>query len=635
MLDIIRSNAQSFWVKVAFGVIILVFVFWGIGSFTDTGNVNIVGTVNGEPITYQQFEMSYRRAEEAINQQSPRRTWTAEEKSQLGRQVFQQLVVERLIVQEARRNNIDISPYELRLYVGQLKEFQDAQGKFDPERYKNVLAATRQTPASFEEDLTRRLLIEKTVAFVSQGSWTDSLEARARFNFLRQKRVMEYIYVPATPKESQEIAADQIAKFYDDHKMDYAIPQKADVQYIEVNPLTLVSAEAITDEQARAWYEKNQGRFVEPETIEVSHILVPVEQNAPAEDVKKAEEKVAAIQNELASGKAFADVADAYNPKNAADKGGRVGWISHGMTVPAFDKAAFAAKEGVVTAPVRSEFGFHLILVTGRKAEAVKKFEDVRAEIQKTLAGEASRDKLGDVLDALVEDNILGKDLAASASANGLTLKSSGLMSRDEIQKTLGINAEGASSIMSKGANQPVDMPLTAGDKYVVVRVTKTSPASFKPLEEVKADVVTRIRSADALAAAMKELETVLKGADKGLEESWKSKVVVSAAVDRGSALAPFASHPELDDAMFTTAPGSWLPGVYAVQKDKEQGALIARVAKIEDPSAQEWQQFEPIMMNLTQRERQDGVYQAFMEDLASKSKIEVRNQDIIDRKNM
>ena len=280
MLDIIRSNAQSFWVKVAFGVIILVFVFWGIGSFTDTGNVNIVGTVNGEPITYQQFEMSYRRAEEAINQQSPRRTWTAEEKSQLGRQVFQQLVVERLIVQEARRNNIDISPYELRLYVGQLKEFQDAQGKFDPERYKNVLAATRQTPASFEEDLTRRLLIEKTVAFVSQGSWTDSLEARARFNFLRQKRVMEYIYVPATPKESQEIAADQIAKFYDDHKMDYAIPQKADVQYIEVNPLTLVSAEAITDEQARAWYEKNQGRFVEPETIEVSHILVPVEQNA-------------------------------------------------------------------------------------------------------------------------------------------------------------------------------------------------------------------------------------------------------------------------------------------------------------------------------------------------------------------
>ena len=69
------------------------------------------------------------------------------------------------------------------------------------------------------------------------------------------------------------------------------------------------------------------------------------------------------------------------------------------------------------------------------------------------------------MLDALVEDNILGKDLAASASANGLTLKSSGLMSSDEIQKTLGINAEGASSIMSKGANQPVDMPLTAGDK--------------------------------------------------------------------------------------------------------------------------------------------------------------------------
>ena len=634
MLDIIRSNTQSLWVKVAFGVIILVFVFWGIGSFTDTGNVNIVGTVNDEPITFQQFEMSYRRAEEAINQQSPRRTWTAEEKSQLGRQVFQQLVVERLIVQEARRNNIDISPYELRLYVGQLKEFQNAQGKFDPERYKNVLAATRQTPASFEDDLSRRLLIEKTVAFISQGSWLDSLEARARYNFLRQKRVFEYIYVPAAPSD-REIGAEQISSYYNEHKMDYAIPQKVDVQYIEVNPLTLVSADSITDEQARAWYEKNQSRFVEPETIEVSHILVPLEQNAPAEEVKKAEEKVAAIQKELASGKPFAEVADAYNPPNAAEKGGRVGWISHGMTVPAFDKAAFAAQQGVVTAPVRSEFGFHLILVTGRKAEAVRKYEDVKAEIQKNLAAEASKDKLGDVLDALVEDNILGRDLAQTAKSNGLTLKSTGLMSSSEIQKTLGVSAEGASAIMSRGVNQPVDTPLAAGDKYVVVRVSQTTPASFKPLDEVRDDVIARIRSADALAAAMKELETVLKSADKGLEEPWKSKVAVSAAVERGSALAPFEAQQELDEAMFTTVPGKWLPGVYAVKKDKEEGALIARVAKIEDPSTQDWQQFEPIMMNLAQRERQDGIYRAFLEDLASKSKIEVRNQDIIDRKNM
>ena len=64
MLDLIRSNSQSFGVKLAFGIIILVFVFWGIGSITDTGSVNVVAMVNGQPITFQTFEMAYRRAEE-------------------------------------------------------------------------------------------------------------------------------------------------------------------------------------------------------------------------------------------------------------------------------------------------------------------------------------------------------------------------------------------------------------------------------------------------------------------------------------------------------------------------------------------------------------------------------------------
>lgn len=635
MLDIIRSNSQSFWVKVAFGVIILVFVFWGVGSFTDTGNVNIVGTVNDEPITYQQFETAYRRAEESLSQQNQRKSWTAAEKTQIGRQVFQQLVVERLIVQEARRNNIDVSPYELRLYVGEIKDFQDAQGKFDPERYKNVLAASRQTPAQFEEDLARRLLIEKMVAFVSQGSWSDTLEARSRFNFLRQKRVVEYIYLPATPKDDDAVTDEQLSAYYEEHKLDYAIPQKADVQYVEVNPLTLVAPETITDEAAREWYEKNKSRFIEPESVEVSHILVPVDKNAAEEDVKKAEEQVAVIQQELASGKPFAEVADAHNPPNAGDKGGRVGWVTRGMTVPAFDQAAFSAEKNVVTAPVRSEFGYHLILVTDHKAEAVKSYESVQEEIRKTLAADASKDKLSDVLDSIAEANILGKDLQQTAEANNLPVKTSGLMSKEELQKNLGVTAEGADAIMARGASQPVDMPLTAGDKYLIVRVLQAAPASFRPLDEVKTDVVTRIRSANAMTAAMKELEAVLKTADKGLESSWKSRIVLSAAVDRGSALAPFAAQPQLDEALFTTSPGAWLPGVYAVQRDEEHGALIARIAKIEDPSAQEWQQFEPIMLNLTQRERQDGIYQAFMEDLANKSKIEVRNQDIIDRKNM
>ena len=135
MLDLIRSNSQSFGVKLAFGIIILVFVFWGIGSITDTGSVNVVAMVNGQPITFQTFEMAYRRAEEQANQSNPGRRWTDQDKSQLGHQVFQSLLSEELLVQEAGKNGFSVSPLELRKYVENIPAFRNDKGQFDPALY--------------------------------------------------------------------------------------------------------------------------------------------------------------------------------------------------------------------------------------------------------------------------------------------------------------------------------------------------------------------------------------------------------------------------------------------------------------------------------------------------------------------
>ncbi|MDO5537427.1 MAG: SurA N-terminal domain-containing protein [Desulfovibrionaceae bacterium] len=638
MLDAIRSNAQSFWVKVAFGVIILVFVFWGVGSFTDTGFVNVLGTVNNEPITYQQFEEAYRQAEQSVTQNQRGTTLTAEQKTQLGRQVFQQLVSEAMISQEAKRIGLGVSPYELRMYVGSLQIFQNEKGQFDPEAYKNILQSRRQTPAAFEADLARRIIQDKMVNYVTAGSWSDSIEARNRFNFLRQRRVFEYVYIPADSEMTATSAPDDaaVAKYYEVHKTDYVIPQKVDVQYIVVDPLKVVSPDSITGEQARAYYDKNTSSFSEPESVEVSHILVPVEQNASEEVVKLAMDKALKIKQEIADGKPFAQAADEYNGPNAADKGGRVGWITPGVTVPEFEKAAFAAEPNVVSEPVRSQFGLHLILVTGRKDAQVKPFADVEGEIKSTLAALEGREGLADLLDNLTEDNILGKDLAEVASSRGLAARKSGLVSQQELQTLLGIKPEAAASIMGTAVNQPVDIPLEAGEAYVIVRVTGSAPSSFQPLEEVRDNVVAKIRTEEGMGKARGLLEAALKQAgESGLSAEWAARVKESAPVDRGSSIAPFMVQDELERAAFTAQPGSWLPAVYAVSTAEGQGVLICRVKQVMDPPDSEWQQFEGIMTGLTQRERQDGIMQAFMESLFKRSEVIVRNQDIIDRKNM
>ena len=117
MLEFIRSNAQSFGVKIAFGVIILVFVFWGVGSMQDNSASNVVAMVNGKPITMVNFERAYRQAEDSIRRNNPSISTEQMKQLRLVQQVLQQLVIESLLLQEAQRMDITISALEWRRAV--------------------------------------------------------------------------------------------------------------------------------------------------------------------------------------------------------------------------------------------------------------------------------------------------------------------------------------------------------------------------------------------------------------------------------------------------------------------------------------------------------------------------------------
>ena len=99
--------------------------------------------------------------------------------------------------------------------------------------------------------------------------------------------------------------------------------------------------------------------------------------------------------------------------------------------------------------------------------------------------------------------------------------------------------------------------------------------------------------------------------------------------------MAPFNAQQALDEALFSAPLGQWIPTVFAVSTQNESGVLVCRTAKIIDPSDKDWSQFEGFMSNLTQRERIESVYEAFLQEIADKSKINIMNQDAIDRKNM
>lgn len=637
MLESIRSGAQSLGVKIAFGVIILVFVFWGVGNFNDRDYSNVVAVVNGEPIVAQEFEKAYQNAEEFILRNNPSITREQLIKDHLGRQVLRDMIQALLMRQEAARAGISVSPLELRMAVDKIPAFQDEKGQFDPEAYKRVLELRRVSPAQYEKDLAEQLLQDKVFTLLTSPVWVDPAEALNRYNYIRERRTADYVFFPAEKYlADSSVSQAEIKDWYEAHQASFAIPAKVDVSYMIVGPESLVDPKSISEESAKTWYETNKAKFQIPERVKAAHILAPVAQDADEQAVNTAFAELGKAVAQLGEGRNFADVANEFNPEGAAGPGGELGWIGRGQTVPEFEEALFAAIPGTVTQPVRTPFGWHIILVEEKQEAGQKPFASVEDEVRKSLAAEEGADKLPEALDNLIEDNILQKPLAESAAKYGLKVARTGLLDAAALAQTLNLAPEGAQAIMAAPAGAPLESALEAGDNYIIARVEAATPAAIKPLADVSGEIEKSLKAEKALEKARGQAEAELaKITEKPEAEVKKMDLTESGPVERDGNIGDFSNDAQASEALFATPAGKWLPQVYVVDSPKGPGALIAKVGKIIPPGEEEFASVESVIYNGAKQARMEAIYGLFIQHLADKARIEITNQILVDRRSM
>lgn len=619
MLDFIRSNAQSMGVKLIFGLIIVVFIFWGVGSLTDTSSGSVVAVVNGDGISIGRYQKAYQQAVESLQRQNPGMSREDLARQNVGQMVLQALIMQTLLAQEATRLGISVSPQEMRQAVEAVDAFRNSKGEFDPALFKSAVERAYGSVTAFEDMLREELLRNKLEALVAAGVWSNMDESLAFYQYLRQKRAVSYAFIPASRFAAEiKVSDEDIAKRYESDKKDYEIPAKAAVEYVAVSPALLVKPESISAAEVEAEYARDTSRFMTPEQIKAAHILVPLPENASPEDVKQAEESMAAIRKELADGKPFAQVADAHNGPNAAGPGGELGWIQQGQTVEPFEKAVFALEPGKLSETVRTPFGLHVILVSEKKAAGKKPLSEVEGEIRAELARQSGVEKLNDALDGLVEDNILKKPLAESAARFGLRAEKTELLAAAELEKTLGLSAENAALVMGTGSGNPVDTALEAGDGYLVLRVDKAEAAHTPALEAVRGEIEKRLTAEKALTAALSAAAEELKQAQDG-----KGPKLGTASVERSGVLTGFAASSELAQAVFAAPLQKWLPQAFRLESEKEgPGALICRVDAVEEANPAEWEAMKEAYDGLMRDRRGNELYQLFLGELERKAEI-------------
>jgi peptidyl-prolyl cis-trans isomerase C len=155
---------------------------------------------------------------------------------------------------------------------------------------------------------------------------------------------------------------------------------------------TIETESKISDAELQEFYDQNKEKFKSGEQVKASHILVKTQQEADE------------ILAELKKGATFADLAKAKSIDSSASAGGDLGWFEKGHMVPVFEKAAFALQEGELSGVVKSEFGYHIINVTGKRPAGIRTMEESREQIKAVLVPEKQQQVFAQIKERLRKD---------------------------------------------------------------------------------------------------------------------------------------------------------------------------------------------------------------------------------------
>ena len=250
MMDILRQSAQSWGIKIAFGIIIAVFIFaFGAGGFN--GNTDpVIAYVNDQPVPTQEFMQVYRETAEAMRAQNPNMDSEQFQSHEFKKAVFDQMVSQKLLDAAARKLGISVSNNELSYSIRQIPGFNDDNGKFDMDRYQAFLQSRHMSAATFEDDIRNSALIRKLQEYITLPVKPSEAEARKLFDTASEKVQIDYYYISGADFiKNTKISEKEIEDFYKANPDKFTIPARSVIKYLSFTPEALAINETVSPEE--------------------------------------------------------------------------------------------------------------------------------------------------------------------------------------------------------------------------------------------------------------------------------------------------------------------------------------------------------------------------------------------------
>lgn len=349
-----------------------------------------------------------------------------------------------------------------------------------------------------------------------------------------QRAKISYVaFTPANFRNDIKPTPEEIRKFYDNNKASFMAPEKRTYQVVVVDQLKVEQNITVSEAQMRAAYSASMDNFRTPERAKVRHILFMTQGKSDA-DKKAALAKAQATLKQLRGGADFADIAKkSSEDPGTAPKGGDLGYIVRGQTVPEFEKVAFAAKINDINDIVTTEYGYHIIQVQERQPARVTPFEEVKdriaAELKKQNVGEKMQMLADQAHAALVKSPGSAADIAKQMGLELITATTQ----RGQAIPGLGVSPEidtALGPMKPKDVSAPLTLPSNRVAIVVLNEILPSKPAEFADVQnQIRDGLIAAGSSGRATAESQKFAEKLRAGADfDTLAKASKFEVVKS-----------------------------------------------------------------------------------------------------------
>ena len=618
---------------VMIGIFVLIippFAFFGIDSyFQKGGGGDVVATVGDYRVSQGEFAMALRERQEMLQRMSGGRVDpTMLDSTELRFSVVDNLVQQRLLMDRAVRTGLVITDRQVQDIVGNVEAFRE-NGKFSYARYEELLKGQGMTPVIFEQRMRQDLLVDHVTHGYTGSAFVSRAEAAMLQRISDQQREISHFVLSADRFMPQvKLEGDAAKKYYDSHQDEFRVPEQVRIEFVSLSADSLLAQMQPAAAEVRKAYDENLKRFEVKEARQASHILITAD--ASPEAKKKARARADELYAQLKKNPGdFAALAKQHSQDpGSATNGGDLGFFERGAMVKSFDNAVFSMKAGEISAPVESEFGYHIIRLTTVRGGKGKTFEEARPEIETELKKQLAGRKFAELAEAFSNTLFEQSDsLKAAADLVKAAPQKSGWIARNSVDNSMSGNQKLLQAVFSEDVlknKRNTEAIEVAPGVLVGARVAEYKPATIQPFDQVSGALQKKLTLQQAGQLAAQEgrakLEALKQGKDA--QVAWSAPLLAGRGDPKGIPGEVLRQAFKTDVSKLPAYAGAEVPG---------GGYTLVRISKVQEATEGARDKQNAIAQTLRQVAGQAELA-AYLASLKQKSEVKIR-KEVVEKK--